>query len=193
MNIKVSMALCFIGGAAVGAGAMWFGVKQYYKKKADMEIDWVRGYYCDKVAEVERTRDALRNAINTTNEKMVDKSAADTAKKIDKIDYNAIYVPQTGPVSQEQFAAETRMNMIEIIDINQFGNDDDFPPENNEKSWRYFKLQDELYDPMGFTIDPLERFGKDAYDLMKKTDKPSVYLRDHSINIDIEVEIYDEM
>lgn len=53
MNNSVKNILIFIGGAAVGATSMYFGVKRYFEAKADLEISEVRQVYEDKVNEVE--------------------------------------------------------------------------------------------------------------------------------------------
>ena len=48
MDNKLGYILAFVGGAAVGAGAAYFAVKDKERKRADEEIKDTREYYRNK-------------------------------------------------------------------------------------------------------------------------------------------------
>ena len=172
MNIK-PMAI-FAIGAAVGAGAVWFGLKKHYATIAQEEIDSVKETYArlrhdidckiEKIDEA-KSKEEMLNIINThyarTDDENVDYSSR-YSNKGKKPDTLSPYV-----ISPEECGEEIGYDITELT---------------------YYVQDDLLVDGFGEVVeDPEDTVGKDFATHFGEYEDDSVFIRNDRLKTDFEI------
>lgn len=181
MNKYVLPAITFVAGAAVGAAATFFVVKDKFAKIADEEIEQMRDYYYDKMEELE---DMYEDG-EEQDEEVLDDVAR---RKAEKIIEEAVY---SGPIAATQVIPEEE-GEPEIMDNKE--KPYVIPPEEfdeldgyNAISLTYYADEVLADDQMNIIDDVDEIIGLDSLSHFGEYEDDSVFVRNDKLKSDYEI------
>lgn len=173
---RMTNALSFIAGAAVGGGAVWYCIQEKEAARANREIDSVKAAYA-KREHVEQHDEA---PAPIPSGKIQDKpDLADYVRKLEREGYTE-YSRTVKPT--EKADSETSEDTPYVISPAEFGEIEEY----TKVSLTYFAdgvLADELNEP----VDNVEEIVGDALEHFGEYEEDSVFVRNDAKRCDYEI------
>lgn len=210
MNWKIYAA--FVSGGVLGGIATWYGVKKYYEKIANEEIEDMKKYFTKKKEELEteyKSDEFGPNVAYPVDEDDIDNSLEIYEKKITP--YNTMYKTQEKPSLEsiraekeyptdddEEFDSEEIEDEIEIVRETNTPNELPGPiiisEEDYASDWRFEKVaityyidDDTLADTDETIMDIRSTVSREAIDELVMNELDAIYVRNEKIGIDYEI------
>lgn len=180
MNKYVLPAITFVAGAAVGAAATFFVVKDKFAKIADEEIEQMRDYYWEKLDEIESP---YEDEIEPNEEELNELARKHAEEIIEK----AVY---SGPISATQVSPKTEREVEPVMDKER---PYVIPPEEydelgyNTISLTYYADEVLADDHMNIIDDVDEIIGLDSLKHFGEYEDDSVFVRNDKLSTDYEI------
>lgn len=186
MGDKVTKALIFLGGAAIGSAVTWKLVKTKYEEMANDEIREMREYYSRK--EEEYTGNILDEDLDETTEaetvKVSNKpSISEYASKLSEEGYTDYSASSTREVSDDAEDEDVEEDKPYVISPDEFGMFSDYDQISLTWYADHFLADDndELVD------DVEEKIGWDAIDRIGEYEDDAIHVRNDKFKADYEI------
>lgn len=191
---KLSTAIAFFAGAALGGAAVWYVTKDRYARLAEEEINSVKEVYAQRERERAETPDKPAGEAEDTG---ASKTPAVTAKVLEKesiseyakrvkegapMDYSRTIVPHKADASAEPSQSENSVERPYVISPEEFNELDGYTPV----SLTYFS-DGVLADEYGAIVDDVEEIIGDGLDHFGDYEDDSVFVRNDAKRCDYEI------
>lgn len=193
--MKATHIFAFVLGAAAGAVGTWYGVRTYYEKRTQEEIDSVKESFRNLSQQNKKLKEELNEAeaLNEAHAEMfkknvIDKPTGDSnvmayAKKIAEERYDG---EEEDDESSEVIQPEIDENRDwvdpYVISPDQFGEFDDYA----RVTFTYFADGVVTDEDLGCIIDP-EQFIGDGLEHFGEYDDDAVHVRNERLKVDYEI------
>lgn len=196
---KLSTAIVFFTGAAIGGATVWYITKERYAQLAEEEISSVKAAYAHRESKKENAEKALRRYQGVDEEisgtdgpvtpvvtaKVAEKgSIAEYAQRIQNgapMKYSKTVVPSKTGTSEEP-DSETSNSVPYVISPDEFDDLDGYTPI----SLTYF-ADGVLADENGVIVDDVEEVVGDALSHFGEYEEDAVYVRNDAKRCDYEI------
>ena len=193
---KLSTAIAFVAGAALGGATVWYITKEWYAQLAEEEINSVKEAYAQRERKKEKADKALKRYQGTDEEVQEGQIPAVTAK-----------VPEKGSITEyaERIKNGAPMDYSRTSVPPKTGGQEK-PPETGTPGEHPYVIAPEEFDELGYTpisltyfadgvladengvvIDDVEEIIGDALDHFGEYEDDSVYVRNDAKRCDYEI------
>lgn len=195
---KLSTAIAFLTGAAVGGAAVWYITKEWYARLTEEEINSVKEAYALYSHKQEKADEALlryrgteekapeASKISVTTAKVAEKgSIAEYAKRVQNgapLEYSKTVIPPKIEVTVESTPPESSGNIPYVISPEEFDELEGYTPI----SLTYF-ADGVLADDVGIIIDDAEEIVGDGLSRFGEYAEDAVYVRNDAKRCDYEI------